>query len=242
MATSPKSTASPSEWRNWSLTAKLKYLGALRARRWAREANSGQLPPAEWGAGARIWYAQGGRGSGKTRSGAEAFADLILKSPPGDWACIGPTFGDARDTMIEHRRSGLKKMLGPAVTQWNRSIGELYVANGSKVYCDGADDGALRIQGKELRGAWADEIGLWKTTKTKKGETKGGMQAWKESLVFAVREAPALILATGTPKGNRGVVKLLRTEPDGRVVFTHPRLADNRHNLGAAIVAEWEAL
>jgi phage terminase large subunit-like protein len=144
--------------------------------------------------------------------------------------------------MVEHRRSGLKKVLGPAVAQWNRSIGELYVANGSKVYCDGADDGGLRIQGKELRGAWADEIGLWKASTTKKGETKGGMQAWKESLIFAVREAPALIVATGTPKGNVGVVRLLREEPDGRVVFTFPSLDDNRHNLEEAIVAEWEAL
>lgn len=144
--------------------------------------------------------------------------------------------------MIEHRRSGLKMVLGPAVTQWNRSNGELYVANGSTVFCDGADDGALRIQGKELRAAWADEIGLWKATKTKKGETKGGLQAWKESLIFAVRESPALILATGTPKGNIGVIKLLREEPEGRVVFTFPKLADNRRNLEKAIVEEWEAL
>lgn len=220
----------------------MKYLGGLRARSWSLLANPGQLPPPAWGDTARIWYAQGGRGSGKTRSGAEAFADLILKSPPGDWACIGPTFGDARDTMVEHRRSGLKKVLGSAVTQWNRSNGELYIANGSTVFCDGAVEGAERIQGKELRGAWADEIGLWKATKTRKGELKGGVRAWKESLIFAVREAPALIVATGTPKGNIGVVKLLRSEPEGRVVFTFPRLDDNRHNLEAAIVAEWEAL
>lgn len=224
------------------MAAKLRLLGQLRAQRWAREANAGQLAPPEWGAGARIWYAQGGRGSGKTRTGAEHLAEIILGNPPGDYACIGPTFGDARDTMVEHRKSGLKLVLGPAVAQWNRSNGELFVANGSTVYCDGADDGALRIQGKELRAAWADEIGLWKATKTKKGESKGGLQAWKESLIFAVREAPALILATGTPKGNKGVVKQLRQEPAGRVVFSHPRLADNRHNLEAAIVAEWEAL
>lgn len=239
---SAKSTGLPDDWQSWSLAAKLKLLGRLRARRWAREANPGQLAPPEWGAGARIWYAQGGRGSGKTRTGSEHLAEIILSNPPGDYACIGPTFGDARDTMVEHRKSGLKLVLGPAVAQWNRSNGELYVANGSTVYCDGADDGGLRIQGKELRAAWADEIGLWRATKTKKGETKGGLQTWKESLIFAVREAPALILATGTPKGNKGVVKQLRKEPDGRVVFTHPSLNDNRHNLEAEIVAEWEAL
>lgn len=214
----------------------------MRARIWRLQSNPGQLAPPEWGAGARIWCAQGARGSGKTRTGAEKLAELILSNSPGDWACIGPTFGDARDTMIEHRKSGLKKVLGPAVTQWNRSLGELYCANGSVVYCDGADDGALRIQGKELRGAWADEIGLWKATKTRKGETKGGLQAWKESLIFAVRESPALIIATGTPKGNKGVVKLLRSEPEGRVVFTYPQLTDNEHNLEPQIVEEWRRL
>lgn len=144
--------------------------------------------------------------------------------------------------MIEHRKSGLLKALGPAVSNWNRSIGELYVANGSKVYCDGADDGALRIQGEELRGAWCDEIGLWRAAKGKRGakNNSGGLQAWEESLQFAVREEPALIIATGTPKGKKGVVKLLTEEPEGRVAFTRPSLDDNRRNLAAAIVATWE--
>lgn len=239
-------SGSKSSWRSWTLPSKLRLLGRLQREAWLREVvaidNLGQLAPDEWGVSARIWYAQGGRGSGKTRAGAETLGDIILNNPPGDYACVGPTFGDARDTMIEHRKSGLKKILGPAVRQWNRSLGELYVANGSVVYCDGADDGALRIQGKELRAAWADEIGLWKATRTKKGEIKGGEQAWKESLIFAVRESPALILATGTPKGNRGVVRLLRKEPAGRVVFTRPSLAKNRVNLEPEIVAEWEEL
>jgi phage terminase large subunit-like protein len=230
----------PRDWERWPIEAKLTLLGGLRANLWRLQSNPGQLPPPEWGAGTRIWYAQGGRGSGKTRAGAEAFAELILNNPPGDYACMGPTFGDAV-AMIEHRKSGLEKVLGPAASQWNRSKGELYVANGSTVYCDGADDGGERIQGKGLRGAWADEIGLWRAVKTKKGETRGGMQAWKESLAFAVRESPALIVATGTPKGNRGVVKFLRERPPGRVVFTYPSLADNRYNLEPEIVAEWEA-
>lgn len=238
---SQKSTGSATGWQSKSLPAKLKLLAGLRASKWRSEAHPGQLPPETWrdGGSARVWYVQGARGSGKTRTGAETFAELILANEPGDWACIGPTFGDARDTMIEHRRSGLLKVLGSAVVQWNRSNGELFLANGAKVFCDGADDGALRIQGKELRGAWCDEIGLWKTTKTKKGESKGGMQAWQESIEFAVREAPALILCTGTPKGKKGVVKLLMDEPEGRVAFTRTRLEDNEANLAAAVVAGW---
>ena len=229
------------DWQAWSLPSKLKLLGGLNSRRWHRLAHPGQTPPTAWSDGdARIWYVQGPRGSGKTRTGAETLSELVLTNEPGDWACIAPTYGDARDTMVEHRRSGLLKVLGSAVTQWNRSIGELRLANGSTIFIDGADDGAVRIQGKELRGAWCDEIGLWKTTKTKKGESKGGMQAWQESIEFAVREAPALILCTGTPKGKKGVVKLLMEEPEGRVIFTRTRLEDNESNLAEAVVEGWK--
>lgn len=218
MATQP-------DWRTWPLAAKLKYLGGLQAGRWARQANSGQtLPPGDW----RVWYAKGGRGSGKTRTGAEALAELILKHPPGEWGVIAPTYGDARDTCIEGSPSapGLLQTLGPAVQTWNRSMGELRVANGSIVHADGADDGALRVQGRNLRGAWCDEVGLWKQWRT----------AWEESIGFAVRLEPALIIATGTPKGKQGVVKLLLEDPTD-VVMTHLLLEENEVNLSPTQIA-----
>lgn len=221
-----------------SLPAKCVLLGRLRGEAWASLANPGQTPPA--GKWRRVWYAQGGRGSGKTRAGAEALAHLILTNAAGDWGCVGPTFGDARDTMVEHRRSGLLKVLGSAVLDWNRTDGQLFVANGSTVFCDGAVEGAERVQGRELRGAWCDEIGLWRIVRTRKGEAVGGVKAWQESIEFAVREYPALIVCTGTPKGKKGVVKLLLEEPPGRVVFTYPSLADNRRNVEPAVVEDWE--
>jgi hypothetical protein len=50
----------------------------------------------------------------------------------------------------------------PTVKLWNRSTGELRLRDGTVVFCDGADDGGLRVQGKNLRGCWAEEIGLWR--------------------------------------------------------------------------------
>lgn len=143
--------------------------------------------------------------------------------------------------MIEHRRSGLLKILGPAVVKWNRSIGELYLANGARVICDGANEGGERIQGEELRGAWCDEVGLWRAGKKRRatGEKTGGIRAWEESLQFAIREAPGWIVATGTPKGNVGVVKLLREEPEGAVDFSYPKQADNARNLLPGVVDRW---
>lgn len=127
--------------------------------------------------------------------------------------------------------SGLLHALVPLVDRhkdWNRSHGELFLPNGSRVFCDGADDGALRIQGKNLRGCWSDEIGLWRNWQT----------AWNESLAFAVRLDPGLIVATGTPKMGHPLVALLLN--DEQIVKTHMRLSDNLANLHPAAVADLE--
>jgi phage terminase large subunit-like protein len=213
----------PSAWRTWQLSAKLRLYARIRYELWLRQSahNPGQQQPPELAAGTKgIWYARGGRGSGKTRVGAESFAHWVLSNPPGDWGVIAPTFADARDKCIEGV-SGLKPIFGPLVAKWNRSIGEMHLHTGARIMIDGGDDGALRVQGENLMGAWIDEVGLirdWETT-------------WEDSVSFAVRLDPGLIMATGTPKGNVGLVKLLREDED--CVETYLRLVDNERNLSA---------
>lgn len=189
------------DWRTWPLAAKLKYLAGLRYQRWCRTANTGQtLPEGSW----RVWYARGGRGSGKTRTGAETLAYWILSNPPGEWGVIAPTYGDARDTCIEGSPASpaLLDALGPAVENWNRSMGELRVANGSVVRADGADDGALRVQGRNLRGCWCIEGSqrvLLRRGETPIRDVRVGDEAWTRDGWRAVtahalmrREAPLL--------------------------------------------------
>jgi predicted phage terminase large subunit-like protein len=122
----------------------------------------------------------------------------------------------------------LLAILGPRVPPggWNRSLGELHLRSGSKIYVDGADDGALRIQGKNLRGAWCDEVGLWKMWD----------KAWNESLSFAVRHDPARIVASGTPKMGHGLVRQLVEDPN--VVKTRMSTADNVKNLHPSAIKE----
>jgi phage terminase large subunit-like protein len=165
-------------------------------------------------------------------------AEWIFQHPPtveqpAEWGIVAPTFGDARRKCVEGP-SGLLKVLGgqegPLVENWNRSSGELYLVNGAKVFLDGADDGALRVQGENLRGLWASEIGLWKDWET----------SWKESIQFAVRLAPAKIVCEGTPKGMTGLVKLLVQERKAApedFVFTRTYLEDNESNLVPAQIA-----
>lgn len=115
-------------------------------------------------------------------------------------------------------------VLGDAVETWNRSLGELRTINGARIHIDGADDGALRVQGKNLRGVWADEVGLWREWR----------RAWEESIAFAVRIDPARIVATGTPKGKHGIPRLLLE--DDTVPVTRLRTMDNANNLSAAML------
>jgi phage terminase large subunit-like protein len=195
--------------------------GAKLRAQWRELAREEQLPP---GGAWRVWYVRGGRGAGKTRTGAETLAGWILDGEPGEWAVCAPTFGDARSVCAEGP-SGLVRALGGLqaaggmVTTWNRSEGVLHTANGSVVYLDGANDGAFRIQGKNLRGLWADEVGLWEKWD----------RAWNESIQFAVRMAPGRIIATGTPKMAHPLIAQLLASPN--VVETHMRTIDNAANL-----------
>lgn len=200
---------------------------------WELFARPEQLPPdGDWS----VFYCTGGRGSGKTRAGAETLADLILTSDPlpdgmvSEWGIVAPTFGAARKACVEGP-SGLRRALGGMVEKgghvvnWNRSIGELYVDNGAIVYVDSADDGALRVQGNNLRGCWLDEVGLWDQWET----------AWNESIAFAVRIEPARIVATGTPKSGHPLVRLLLNDPT--VAVSRMRMIDNARNLHRSRVA-----
>jgi predicted phage terminase large subunit-like protein len=213
------------EYRNeivaWPDDARMLALAALQRERWRSQARAEQLAPeGDW----RVWYLQAGRGAGKSRAGAEWLAEQEGLYPPGSWAIVAPTYSDARDTCAEEQ---LLPILGPRVKQWNRGDGEIFLRSGSRIYLDGADDGALRIQGKNLKGVWADEVGLWQKWDL----------AWNWSISFAVRMEPARIVATGTPKMGHGLVRQLVEDPT--CVKTRMRMADNIGNLPEHVVARF---
>lgn len=204
---------------------------------WRRRARPDQIPPeGEW----RTWYLRGGRGSGKTWTGAHALAEWILEDPtPGEWAIVAPTYPDAWSTCVEGP-SGFLAALGTTVQEvragesklvafWHRTFAECRLRNGHLVRVASAQDGGLRIQGKNLRGAWADEIGLWDNWDT----------TWNESLHYAVREGDARIIATGTPKKARKARKLIRQLLDDPAVpVARLRTLDNAANLSPRFLAE----
>lgn len=84
---------------------------------WARDDQRPPLNP--WS----IWMLMGGRGSGKTRAGAEWVRGAIegrvryADEPSGHIALVGETFADAREVMVEGV-SGLRRTAPP----WNQLL------------------------------------------------------------------------------------------------------------------------
>ena len=185
-----------------------------------------------------IWH----HNSGKTKAASMAFASLIVDNfdKALEWAVVAPTAGDARTVCMESVQSGLLVALGakmasggtiidpgPYVQSYSKTTATIYLRSGGIVYSDGADDGGLRIQGKNLSGVMADEVGLWKNWKT----------SWNESIRYAVRIAPAKLIVCGTPKRTmpaRDLVKLLLADDvrlGGRTVNRQLLTKDNKENL-----------
>jgi predicted phage terminase large subunit-like protein len=217
--------ATPEQIASWPAEQKLRLLAIMQREAWLTQARPEQIPPpGDW----RVWYLMGGRGSGKSRTGAQTLSDWESEYPPtseegNEWAIVAPTFADARDTCWEQT---MQPVVGHRVERYNRANGEVFLKSGSRIYLDGADDGALRIQGKNLRGVWADEVALWKDWDT----------AWNETLAFAVRQPPSLIVATGTPKMGHPLVKLLVDDP--LIPVSRMRTSDNVANLDSKAVAD----
>jgi phage terminase large subunit-like protein len=119
-------------------------------------------------------------------------------------ALVAPTLGDGRDTMVE----GVSGMLavfevqdlrgGTRETAWNRSLLELYHANGSQAKVFGSD-AADRLRGPEHEFVWAEEVSSWRDAHLGNvAET-----TWNNA-VLGTRggEHPQFVI-TSTPKPNK---------------------------------------
>ena len=160
-------------------------LGPAPERGWHGIARPQQLPPpGDWS----IWVILAGRGFGKSRAGSEWILESALHHPQTDWAIVAPTFGAARDICIEGP-SGILRIAGKReVAHYVRSLGEIRLSNGSRLYARSADE-PDRLRGLNLSGAWCDELALFRYD-----------SIWYEALIPAVRHDPARIMVTTTPR------------------------------------------
>lgn len=200
----------------------------------ARHLRPEQLPPLEpWA----IWLILAGRGFGKTLTGASWLASQA-RVPDTRWAIIAPTIADARDTMIEGV-TGLLSVLAPSELRgssvdsaWNRSMGELHLANGSQIKAFSSEKPG-RLRGPQHHGIWGDEPAEWRDAGKGMGEDTTISNA-----LFGLRLGlnPQFCL-TGTPKPKRLMRELLK---DPRVNLTRGKTDDNKDNLPDALRANLE--
>jgi hypothetical protein len=118
---------------------------------WARPE---QLPPpGDW----RIWLFLGGRGAGKTRSGAEWILESVREGAMRRVALVGATYADVRDVMIAGE-SGLLAAGRAEGLRYESSKRQVHWPDGAIAQAFTAEepDG---LRGHQFDGAWLDEIG-----------------------------------------------------------------------------------
>lgn len=120
-------------------------------RFWARREQL--APKGSW----RIWLFLGGRGSGKTRAGAEWIANGVARGKMRRIALIGATFHDARSVMIEGE-SGLLSVANGAV--FEPSNARILWPSGAIATVLSAEEPDC-IRGHQFDACWADEFAKW---------------------------------------------------------------------------------
>lgn len=153
----------------------------------------------------------GGRGAGKTRTGAEWVRALAYGTPPyaerryGRIALIGETLHDARAVMLEGE-SGLLN-IGPPDERpaWTASRKRLEWPNGAVGEVFSADD-PESLRGPQFEAAWCDELAKWRYA-----------DATFDMLQFGLRlgKRPQQLITT-TPRP-LPLIKRLLTDPRTRV-------------------------
>jgi phage terminase large subunit-like protein len=170
----------------------------------------------------------GGRGAGKTRTGAEWVRALVAGTPPyaehtyGRIALVGETVHDVRAVMVEGE-SGLLAVSPPAERPaWIATRKRLEWPNGAIGEVFSADDPAS-LRGPQFHAAWCDELAKWRYA-----------EATFDMLQFGLRlgKQPRQLITT-TPRP-LPIIKRLLTDPRTRV--TRAPTSANRDYLSPAFL------
>jgi phage terminase large subunit-like protein len=137
-------------------------------RDFAALAHAHQEPPSVAANGApwRTWLLLGGRGAGKTRTGAEFVRALAHGHGPyadarhGAIALVGETAHDVREVMIEGPSGILRTSPRSERPHWTGMRRRLEWPNGAVAYAFSAED-PEQLRGPQFDAAWCDELAKW---------------------------------------------------------------------------------
>ena len=202
---------------------------------WIDTARPNQLPPT--GTNWDIWLYLAGRGNGKTRLAGEKVAWDTWNEPNTITHVAASTHGDLRSVCYEGQ-SGLLSIIPPECIKtngYNRSLGEIYLTNGS-IFRGFSAEAPERARGPQCHRLWGDELAAWDLV-------KGGAQAMFDQAMFGLRLGDhSYALLTTTPKPI-GLIKNLvdlsvgkitdrnRSLQELRVIVTRGKTSENFQNL-----------
>lgn len=188
---------------------------------WARP--SQRAPVGEW----LTWLIMGGRGIGKTRSGAEWIREGVDEGVMR-FAFIGPTAADVRDVMVEGE-SGILAVFPPHQTpKYEPSKRRVTFHTGATATLFSSEE-PKRLRGPQHERVWCDEPGAWRYLE----QTMSNMQ-----LGLRLGDRPRSLLTT-TPIPIRFFRDLIADAAAGKpVVVTGGKTTDNADNLAPTFLAK----
>ena len=197
-------------------------------RHWTFVGRFDQHPPEAGAPGLawRTWLVLGGRGAGKTRTGAEwvkglAGRDPDFGAPAGRIALVGETLSDVREVMIEGPSGILALSRRDARPAWSPSRRRLEWPGGAVALAFSSED-PDSLRGPQFDAAWADELAKWHYAE----------DTW-DMLQFGLRLGRPRTAVTTTPRPIPLLKKLLA---DPATVVSRARTADNAAHLAPAFL------
>ncbi|MCH9766127.1 MAG: terminase family protein, partial [Alphaproteobacteria bacterium] len=178
----------------------------------------------------RVWLILGGRGAGKTRTGAEWVRNKVFgreaktQKPARRIALIGETLVDARRVMVEGLSGLLNIHTKAEQPEYHASKNQLNWPNGAIAQLFSAED-PNSLRGPQFDAAWCDELAKW----------RDGEAVW-DMLQFALRlgETPQVVVTT-TP---RPLALLQTMMDDNATVVTRAKTTLNAANLSPNFISE----
>lgn len=207
----------------------MQKMGALRWEAWRKFARASQIPdPTK-----SITFYMGGRGSGKTRAGAEWLCHMAC-TEVGAYGLVGPDYSHLITECVEPY---IYEFIPEEFRRWRGQVNQLDLVNGSRIKLYTAEKPG-KVRGPNLKGFWFDEP----------GEMRFGEDAWSNARL-AMRVplsdgSPPRGFVTGTPKRVPLVVRLFnlcRDSPEA-YAFVTGTMRDNIDNLSKEVVEELEAM
>jgi phage terminase large subunit-like protein len=194
---------------------------------WVFSAHLAQYPAEHSNEPHACWLVTGGRGSGKTRLGAEWVSSLVHGLPPFALnrymalALVGETLADVREVMIDGP-SGIATISRRDRPRFEFGRRRLVWPNGATAQMFSSED-PESLRGPQFDAAWCDEVGKWKNA-----------EATFDMLQFGLRLGPRpMQIITTTPRPTRLMKRLIA---DPQMVRERLSTERNARNLAGGFV------